>query len=78
MTDAAQRGAPPPPIAATRPQQRHAHGVAWVDDYAWIRADNWREVLRDPAALPAKAALTADKWTVSTISDAVAVPSERD
>jgi oligopeptidase B len=53
MTDTAQRGAPTPPIAATRPEQRHAHGVAWVDDYAWIRAGNWREVLRDPAALPA-------------------------
>ena len=36
-----------------RPQPRSAHGVAWVDDYAWIRADNWREVLRDPAMLPA-------------------------
>ncbi len=26
--------------------------MAWTDDYAWLRADNWREVLRDPAALP--------------------------
>ncbi len=26
--------------------------MAWSDDYAWIRAGNWREVLRDPAALP--------------------------
>ena len=30
-----------------------AHGLAWTDDYAWIRADNWREVLRDPSRLPA-------------------------
>ena len=34
------RGAPTPPIAARRPQERSAHGVAWVDDYAGIRADN--------------------------------------
>jgi oligopeptidase B len=27
--------------------------VEWTDDYAWLKADNWREVLRDPAALPA-------------------------
>jgi oligopeptidase B len=54
MTDKAQRGAPKPPVAARKPAQRHAHGVAWVDDYAWIRADNWREVLRDPTKLPAE------------------------
>jgi protease II len=38
MTYAAQRGAPTPAIAAGRPEERDAHGVAWVDDYAWIRA----------------------------------------
>ena len=73
MTDAAQRGAPTPPIAARRPQERHAHGVAWVDDYAWIRADNWREVLRDPAALPAdiRALLEAE----NAYADAVLAPT---
>jgi oligopeptidase B len=49
----APRAAPTPPVAPRRPEQRSAHDVAWVDDYAWIRADNWREVLRDPAMLPA-------------------------
>ena len=73
MTDAAQRGAPTPPIAARRPEQRHAHGVAWVDDYAWIRADNWREVLRDPAALPAdiRALLEAE----NAYADSVLAPT---
>jgi oligopeptidase B len=28
------------------------HGETLVDDYAWLKADNWREVLKDPAALP--------------------------
>ena len=42
----------PPPKAAVRPREVRAHGAAWSDDYAWIRAENWREVLRDPAALP--------------------------
>ncbi len=53
MPHAKPRGAPTPPRAAKRPHENHAHGVSWIDDYAWIRADNWREVLRDPAALPA-------------------------
>ena len=73
MTDAAQRGAPTPPIAARKPEQRQAHGVAWIDDYAWIRADNWREVLRDPATLPAdiRALLEAE----NAYADAVLAPT---
>jgi oligopeptidase B len=43
---------PAPPRAEARPTLLSAHGVAWVDDYAWIRAENWREVLRDPSRLP--------------------------
>ena len=27
------------------------HGVELVDEYAWLRADNWQEVMRDPAVL---------------------------
>jgi len=41
-----------PPIAARKPVIRTAHGVSWSDDYAWLRADNWREVLRNPSTLP--------------------------
>ena len=44
---------PAPPRAEARPTRLSAHGVSWADDYAWIRADNWREVLRDPSRLPA-------------------------
>jgi oligopeptidase B len=51
-----------PPVAARLPEKRSAHGVEWVDDYAWLRAANWREVLRDPRALPPsiRAALKAE------------------
>jgi len=42
-----------PPIAAIRPQSRTVHGVTLNDDYAWLRAENWRDVLRDPDTLPA-------------------------
>jgi oligopeptidase B len=43
-----------PPIAAIRPQSRTVHGVTLNDDYAWLRAENWRDVLRDPDTLPAE------------------------
>ena len=49
----AKRGDTAPPKAAKRPHESHAHGVTWRDDYAWIRAENWREVLRDPSAIAA-------------------------
>ena len=49
----AQASVPAPPRAEARPTRLSAHGVSWADDYAWIRADNWREVLRDPSRLPA-------------------------
>ncbi|MGO4871311.1 MAG: S9 family peptidase, partial [Roseiarcus sp.] len=53
MPHAKARGEQTPPRAEKRPHECRAHGVSWRDDYAWIRADNWREVLRDPEALPA-------------------------
>jgi oligopeptidase B len=43
-----------PPIAPRRPRAVEAQGIGWSDDWAWLRADNWREVLGDPAALPAE------------------------
>ncbi len=44
--------APSAPKAPKRPHEVSAQGRTWSDDYAWLRAENWREVLRDPAALP--------------------------
>lgn len=42
-----------PPTAARRPLTRVLHGTTLTDDYAWLRDDNWRAVLQDPAALAA-------------------------
>ena len=47
-----QAAIPTPPRAEIRPATLSAHGLSWADDYAWMRADNWREVLRDPSRLP--------------------------
>ena len=42
---------PSPPVAARKPTRVVQHGVEIVDDYAWLRADNWQEVMRDPSVL---------------------------
>jgi len=40
-----------PPRAARRPLTSRHHGIARVDDYAWLRSSNWQAVMRDPALL---------------------------
>ena len=41
-----------PPKAERKPTRRTFHGRVLEDDYAWLAAENWREALRDPGALP--------------------------
>ena len=74
MTDASKRREPlQPPRAGVRPSTRSAHGSTWEDDYAWIRAENWRDVLRDPGRLPGdiRALLEAE----NAYADAVLAPT---
>ncbi len=40
-----------PPKAQRLPKFSVHHGIELVDEYAWLRADNWQEVMRDPEAL---------------------------
>ncbi len=40
-----------PPIAAKQPVEDTRHGISRTDDYAWLRADNWQEVFKDPSLL---------------------------
>jgi oligopeptidase B len=42
---------PTPPVAPRRPVARTLHGETVTDDYAWLRDENWREVMRDPSKL---------------------------
>jgi oligopeptidase B len=42
---------PAPPIAERRPQRTAHHDIECCDDYAWLRAANWQEVMREPDAL---------------------------
>ena len=41
-----------PPIATRVKSICSAHGDNWVDYYAWLKPDNWQEVMEDPAKLP--------------------------
>ncbi len=61
-----------PPCAERRPVTTVHHGVTLVDDYAWLRAPNWQDVMRDPAVLdPAiRAHLEAENaWTEASLAD---------
>ncbi|MFL6929138.1 MAG: S9 family peptidase [Xanthobacteraceae bacterium] len=40
-----------PPQAERKPTRSMWHGVSLVDDFAWLRAANWQEVMRDPGKL---------------------------
>jgi len=40
------------PVAERRPSQLVTHGRVLDDPYAWLAAENWRDVLRDPKTLP--------------------------
>src|SRR4051812_6622675 len=40
-----------PPQAPRRPIFSVQHGVELVDEYAWLRAKNWQEVMRDRSQL---------------------------
>ncbi|WP_312161589.1 S9 family peptidase [Phenylobacterium sp.] len=43
--------APKPPAARREPKIIEQLGRTRTDDYAWMKDDNWREVLRDPKVL---------------------------
>ncbi len=40
-----------PPAAPRRPHSFTRHGITVIDDYAWLKDENWQEVLRDPSVL---------------------------
>ncbi|MBR2536159.1 MAG: S9 family peptidase [Hyphomicrobium sp.] len=47
------RPATPAPLAERRPVTTTHHGVTLTDDYGWLRAQNWQEVMRKPHLLDA-------------------------
>ena len=64
------------PRARRRPFAAINHGIKRVDDYAWLRAENWQAVMRDPLLLdPAiRAHLEAENsYTASAMADTEAL-----
>jgi oligopeptidase B len=51
---AAPTAAALPPPADRRPASRMVHNTLLQDDFAWLKAENWQEVLRCPEKLPAR------------------------
>ena len=41
-----------PPVAEKRPRIETWHGHEKRDDYHWLKAENWQEVMHDPSLLP--------------------------
>ncbi|MGD9967153.1 MAG: S9 family peptidase [Hyphomonadaceae bacterium] len=53
-TDAAMPDTPPtPPVARIEPKTYEQLGRTRVDSYAWLKDDNWQQVMRDPSLLRA-------------------------
>jgi oligopeptidase B len=48
---AASTAIKPQAAAAPRPVTASRHGVTLIDEFAWLRAVNWQQVMRDPGAL---------------------------
>lgn len=45
------KNVPQPPAARKQPHRIEQLGRVRTDDYAWLKDENWRAVMRDPAAL---------------------------
>ena len=41
-----------PPRAEKRQHADTRHGITRIDDYAWLKAENWQTVMQDPSVLP--------------------------
>jgi oligopeptidase B len=70
---------PVPPIAEKRPRRTEQLGRVRVDDYAWMKDENWRRVLHDPAALdPAiRAHLEAENaYTAATLASTLPLQAQ--
>jgi oligopeptidase B len=65
-----------PPVAERRPSFSVQHGLELVDEYAWLRAANWQDVMRDPSVLDPqiRAYLDAENaYTESALNDTSAL-----
>ncbi len=62
-----------PPAIERRSSITLVHGTERDDPYAWLRASNWQEVLREPSALPAEIRAVLERE--NAYADAVLAPT---
>jgi len=43
-----------PPVAQRREKKISAHGIERIDPYAWLKDENWQQVMQDPSILNAE------------------------
>ena len=75
----ASTATPAAPVARRIPHSSTRHGTTLTDDYAWLRADNWQEVMKRPETLdPAiRAHLEAENaYTAAMLADTEALQAE--
>jgi len=68
-----------PPSAPKKPLEITLHGRTRTDDYAWLKVDNWQEVMREPAKLDAevRAYLEAENaYTEAAMADTEALQAQ--
>jgi oligopeptidase B len=61
------------PTAEQRPVEITQHGETRVDEYAWLRDDNWQQVMREPSVL--RADVRAHLDAENAYADAVLEPT---
>lgn len=67
---------PSPPIPQQKEHESHYHGHVLKDEFSWLRAENWQDVMRDPSVLDAdiRAYLEAENsYAESTMADTSAL-----
>ena len=67
---------PAEPRAEQRPLERTLHDVRLVDEYAWLKAENWREVMRDPFQLDPASTPTTSRTASADFSSSESSSSE--
>lgn len=69
----------PPPKVEKRPVTIAQHGETRTDDYAWLRDENWRDVLHDPSLLRAdiRAMLEAENVYYAKVTEDLAPLREK-
>jgi oligopeptidase B len=70
---------PAPPRIDRRPITVTTHGLERVDEFAWLRAADWQEVIRNPERLPTdiRAALEAENaYTASVMRETEALQEQ--